>query len=62
MPEASQDAHPDELRSDLDLLIEMAKDAEHDEQAILRHLESLKTKLDKFVHRKGTRSGGGSAG
>lgn len=61
MAEASQDTHPDELRSDLDLLVEMVKDAKHDEQAIHRHLESLKTKLDKFIHKKGTRSGGGSA-
>jgi hypothetical protein len=62
MAEAPQDTHPDELRSDLDLLVEMVKDAKHDEQAIHRHLESLKTKLDKFIHKKGTRSGGGSAG
>jgi uncharacterized protein (UPF0305 family) len=61
MAEASQDTHPDELRSDLDLLIEMAKDAKHDEQAVLRHLESLKTKLDTFIHKKGTHPGGGSA-
>ena len=61
MAEASQDTHPDELRSDLDLLVEMVKDAKHDEQAILRHLESLKTKLDKFIHKRGTHSGGGSA-
>jgi hypothetical protein len=61
MAEASQHTHPDELRSDLDLLIEMAKDAEHDEQAIHRHLESLKTKLDRFIHRKGSQAGGGSA-
>jgi hypothetical protein len=61
MAEASQDTHPDELRSDLDLLIEMAKDVEHDEQAIHRHLESLKTKLDKFIHKEVTQSGGGSA-
>ena len=58
MAEASQDAHPDELRSDLDLLIEMAKDVEHDEQAIQRHLESLKTKLDKFIHERRSHSGG----
>ncbi len=60
MAEGSQDTHPDELRSDLDLLIEMAKDVEHDQQAINRHLESLKTKLDGFVHRKASQSGGGS--
>jgi hypothetical protein len=40
----------------------MAKDVEHDEQAIHRHLESLKTKLDKFVHKTRTQSGSGSAG
>ena len=61
MAEASQDTHPDELRSDLDLLIEMAKNVEHDEQAIHRHLELLKTKLDKFIHKKGTDSGGSAS-
>jgi hypothetical protein len=61
MAEASKDTHPDELRSDLDVLIEMAKDVEHDERAIRGHLESLKTKLDKFVHKQRTHSGGGSA-
>jgi hypothetical protein len=61
MAEASQDTHPNELRSDLDLLIEMAKDVEHDEQAIHRHLASLKTKLDTFVHKRGAKSGGGTA-
>jgi chaperonin cofactor prefoldin len=61
MAEASQHTNPDELRSDLDLLIEMAKDVEHDEQAIRRHLDSLKAKLDKFIHKGGTHSGGGSA-
>jgi hypothetical protein len=60
MAEASQDTHPDELRSDLDLLVEMVKDAKHDEQAIHRHLESLKTKLDTFIHKKGSHSDGGS--
>jgi hypothetical protein len=61
MADASQDTHPDELRSDLDLLVEMVKDGRQDQQAIHRHLESLKTKLDKFIHRKGTASGGDSA-
>lgn len=60
MPDASQQTHPDELQSDLDLLIEMAKEPRRDEQAIRRHLESLKTKLDKFIHEKRTHSGGGS--
>jgi predicted ArsR family transcriptional regulator len=57
MADASKDTNPDELRSDLDVLIEMAKDVEHDEQAIRRHLESLKTKLDKFIHKRRTHSG-----
>ena len=57
MAEAPQDHHPDELRSDLDVLIEMAKDAKQDQQAIHRHLESLKTKLDTFIHKRGTHSG-----
>lgn len=61
MTDASHEHHPDELQSDLELLIEMAKEPERDEQAIRRHLESLKTKLDNFVHREGTHSGGGSA-
>lgn len=66
MAEDSKDTHPDglrpeELRSDLSLLIEMSKDAKHDEQAVQRHLESLKGKLDKFVHSRGKHAGGGSA-
>jgi hypothetical protein len=66
MAEAPKDtpphgAHPDELRSDLDLLIQMAKDVEHDEDAIHHHLESLKSKLDEFIHRRRTKSGGGAA-
>jgi hypothetical protein len=58
MADTSQDAHPEELRSDLDLLIEMVKDAKHDEQALRRHLESLKTKLENFIHASGTHTGG----
>jgi N12 class adenine-specific DNA methylase len=61
MAEASKDTHPDELRSDLDLLVEMVKDAKHDEQAIRRHLESLKTKLDTFIHKRGTHAGGSAS-
>jgi hypothetical protein len=33
-----------------------------DAQAIHRHLESLKSKLDKFLHERGIHAGGGSAG
>jgi hypothetical protein len=51
MAEAAQDPHPDELYSDLNVLVEMVKDAKHDEEVVLRHLESLKTKLDKFIRR-----------
>jgi len=61
MSDAPQKPHPDELQSDLDLLVEMAKEPRRDEQAIRRHLESLKTKLDKFVHDRGSHAGGGSA-
>lgn len=61
MAEDSKDTHPDELRSDLDLLVEMANDLKKNGQFIDRHLESLKTKLDNFVHHKRAEAGGGSA-
>ncbi len=61
MAEASKDTNPDELRSDLDVLIEMAKDVEHDERVIRQHAESLKAKLDRFIHKRGAHSGGASA-
>jgi predicted nucleotidyltransferase len=60
MTEGSQRPHPHELQSDLDLLVEMAKEPRHDAEAIHRHLESLKTKLDKFVHET-THHGGGDS-
>lgn len=56
MPDAPQETHPHELHSDLDLLIEMVKEPRKDEEAIRRHLESLKTKLDKFIHHTHTES------
>lgn len=59
MADAPQDTHSDELYSDLDMLVKMARDAEHDEEVVHRHLESLKTKLDHFVHRSRTESGAG---
>ena len=62
MPEPSQNTHPDELQSDLDLLIEMTREPKRDAAAIHRHLESLKSKLDNFIHERGIHSGGGSAG
>jgi hypothetical protein len=61
MAEEPQDPHPDEIYSDLNVLIEMAADAKHDEQAVLRALESLKTKLDRYVHKSRTQSRGGPA-
>jgi len=61
MAEAPQDTHPDELRSDLDVMIEMANDLKKNEQFIERHVESLKSKLDKFIDEKRTHAGGGSA-
>lgn len=60
MTAAPQDPHPDELYSDLNVLVEMANDAKHDEQAIQRHLESMKMKLDRFIHNARTHSGGTS--
>jgi hypothetical protein len=61
MAEGSQDTHPDELRSDLDVMIEMANDLKKNGEFIERHVESLKTKLDKFIHEKRTHGGDGSA-
>ena len=59
MAEAPQDTKSDELHSDLDLLIDMVRDAKHDEQVVVRHAESLKAKLDHLIH-KGSASGAGS--
>jgi hypothetical protein len=53
MTEAPQNPHPDELRSDLDLLIEMVNDAKHDGEVIHRHFESLTEKLHSFIHQHG---------
>lgn len=52
MPDPSQKTHPDELQSDLDLLVEMTREPKRDAQAIHRHLESLKAKLDNFIHER----------
>lgn len=60
MADGSHDVHPEELQSDLDMLVDMARDAKQDEQVVLRHLEALKEKLDHFVHRN--KAGSGSAG
>lgn len=50
MADTSDKAHHEELQSDLDMLIDMVKNAQHDEQVVMRHVESLKAKLDKLVH------------
>lgn len=60
MAEDSQHAHTEDIYSDLDVLVEMAKDSKKDEQAIERHLESLKAKIEKLIHRQGSHSGGSS--
>jgi hypothetical protein len=52
MADDSPNTHPDDLQSDLDLLVDMAQDAKHDEQAVRRQLESLKTKLENFIHER----------
>jgi hypothetical protein len=63
MAEGSQDTHhpEEEIRSDLDLLIDMAKDAQQDERTIERHWESLKAKVETLVHSRGARSGGSAS-
>ncbi|HTU30460.1 MAG TPA: hypothetical protein VMF07_13840 [Solirubrobacteraceae bacterium] len=61
MPDSAQKTHPEELQSDLDLLVEMAKEPQRDAEAIRRHLHSLKAKLDKFVHERGVHHDGGAA-
>jgi hypothetical protein len=58
MAEAAH-THPDDLQSDLTLLVEMAREPRRDEEALRRHLESLKGKLDKFIHESGTGTGDG---
>jgi hypothetical protein len=60
MAEGSQDPHPDELYSDLDMLVEASKAADRDVEKVHRLLESLKAKLDKFVHSTRSHSGGGA--
>jgi len=63
MPEPSQKTHPEELQSDLDLLVEMTREPKKDAEAIRRHVHSMKEKLDKFVHEHGVHhEGGHSAG
>jgi hypothetical protein len=62
MAEGSQDPNPNELYSDLDMLIEASRHADHDVEKVHQMLESLKTKLDKFVHSKRSHSGSGPAG
>ncbi len=61
MSDAAQQTHPEELQSDLDLLVEMAREPKRDAEAIHRHLESLKAKLDKFIHERGVHHDGGAA-
>lgn len=62
MAEGSQDPHPDELYSDLDMLVDASRAADRDVEKVHRMLESLKAKLDKFVQSTRSHSGGGPAG
>jgi hypothetical protein len=62
MAEGSQDPHQKELYSDLDMLIDASKAADRDVEKVHRMLESLKAKLDKFVHSTRSHAGGGPAG
>jgi hypothetical protein len=61
MPDSAHKTHPDDLQSDLDLLVDMVKDQRRDAEAVRRHLESLKAKLDKFVHEHGHHHGADAA-
>jgi hypothetical protein len=53
--------HPDDLPSDLTLLVEMAREPKRDEEAIHRHLESPKGKLDQVTKESRSHSGDDSA-
>jgi hypothetical protein len=59
MAEGSQDPHPDELYSDLDMLVDASKRTDRDVEKLHEMLASLKTKLDKYVHSSRSDSGGG---
>ena len=61
MSDSAQQTHPEELQSDIDLLVEMAREPKRDAEAIRRHVEALKAKLDKFIHERGVHPGGGAA-
>ena len=62
MAEGSQDPHPDELYSDLNVLIDASNRGDHDIDKLHEMLESFKTKLERFVHSSRSHSGGGQAG
>ena len=62
MADGSQEPHPDELYSDLNVLIDASKRGDHDVEKLHEMLESLKRKLDKFVHSSRSNPGGGQAG
>jgi hypothetical protein len=62
MSDSAQKTHPEELQSDLDLLVEMAKEPQRDAAALRRHVQSLKGKLDKFIHERGVHPDGGATG
>jgi hypothetical protein len=62
MAEGSQDPHPNELYSDLDMLVEASRNADRDVEKVQQMLDSLKTKLDKFVHSARSHSGSSPAG
>jgi hypothetical protein len=62
MAEGSQGPHPDELYTDLDMLVDASKRTDHDAEKLHEMLASLKEKLDHFVHSSRGHSGGGQAG
>jgi hypothetical protein len=63
MAEGSKGPHPDELYTDLDMLVDASKRTDHDAEKLHEMLASLKAKLDHFVHHSSrSQSGGGQSG
>jgi hypothetical protein len=62
MAEDSKAPHPDELYTDLDMLVDASKRTDHDAEKLHEMLASLKAKLDHFVHHSRSHSGDGQSG
>ena len=58
MAEGSKGPHPDELYTDLDMLVDASKRTDHDAEKLHEMVSALKAKLDHFVHSSRSHSGG----